>query len=180
MILALRGIAEPAHYTEIAKETNELLGPDMQTSVRNIHATMQRSPDIFVRVGHGVYGLAEWGLHDDGSLANAAHRVLSEAGKALHYDVIADHVLSTWEAHRSSVYVALNSDDRFIQIGSGVYWLREKMAEDGGMGEADFGDLFAERLERQREEISQTKGDHGHDTHAEADAIREMGTDLFS
>ena len=180
MILALREIGEPAHYTQIAEETNALLEPEIQTSAHNIHAHMQRLPDIFVRVGHGVYGLAEWGLHDDGSVANAARRVLGEANKPLHYDVIADRVLETWEVLRSSVHAALSTDDRFVQMGSGVYWLRERLAEGGEIAEADFGDLFGERLEKRQDEINGEAGGLGYDTHAEADAIRQMGTDFFS
>jgi hypothetical protein len=179
MILALRGIGEPAHYTEIAEKTNALLEPGMQTSAHNIHAHMQRLADIFVRVGHGVYGLAEWDLHDDGSLANAAHRVLSEAGKPLSHDIIADRVLETWEARRSSVHVALQTDDRFVRIGPSVYWLREKIAEDGDAPEADFADLFGGGLEQWEERLGVEGNGIGYDTHAEADAIRQVGTDFF-
>jgi hypothetical protein len=180
MILALREIGEPAHYTNIAEKTNALLESAMQTSAHNILAHMYRLPDIFVRVGHGVYGLAEWDLEGDGSLSNAAHRVLSAAGKPLHYDVIADRVLQTWKARRSSVHVALNTDDRFVRIGPGVYWLREKIAESDETGEADFGDLFGDRLEERQEDIAGEHGGRGYDTHSEADAIRQMGTDFFS
>lgn len=179
IILALREIGEPVHYTEIAEKTNALLEPEMQTTAHNIHAHMLRMPDIFVRVGHGVYGLAEWGLHDDGSVANAAHRVLSEAGKPLHYDIVAGRVLETWCVNPASVYAALQSDNRFISIGPGVYWLREKIAEGCDDGEADFGDLFGERLEEWQEELNLEENGLDYDTHAEADAIRQMGMDFF-
>jgi hypothetical protein len=179
MILALREIGEPVHYTEIAEKTNALLEPEMQTTAHNIHAHMLRMPDIFVRVGHGVYGLTEWGLHDDGSVANAAHRVLSEAGKPLHYDIVADRVLETWCVNPASVYAALQSDHRFISIGPGIYWLRENIAEGCDAGEADFGDLFGERLEEWQEELNLEENGLDYDTHAEADAIRQMGMDFF-
>ncbi len=179
MILALREIGEPVHYTKIAEKTNALLESEMQTSAHNIHAHMMRLPGIFVRVGHGVYGLAEWGLHDDGSLANAAHRVLSQANRPLHHDVIADRVLETWKARRSSVHVALNTDNRFVRIGPGVYWLRERIAEEGDAGGADFGELFGQRLEQWQEDLNAGKDSPGYDTHAEADAIRGIGLDFF-
>jgi hypothetical protein len=180
MILALRQIGEPAHYTKIAEETNALLESEMQTSAHNILAHMYRLPGIFVRVGHGIYGLAEWDLQHDGSLANAAHRVLSAAGKPLHYDVIANRVLKTWKARRSSVHVALNTDDRFVRIGPGVYWLREKIVENDEIEEADLGDLFGERLQELQEGVNREERSPGYDTHAEADAIRQIGTDFFS
>lgn len=180
IILALRQIGEPAHYSIIAERMNAMLPPERRVTLHNIHAELGRRTDLFVRVGHGIFGLREWGLPDDGNLANAAYRVLSEAGKPLHIEIITDRVLETWRVRRSSVYVAVDLDDRFVNIGRGVYWLRERMAEGGEVeGEADFGDLFGKRLERWQVELGLRDSGANYDTHAEADAIRQVGLDFF-
>jgi len=180
IVLALKQIGEPAHYSVIAERANAMLPVEQRGTPRNIHAELGRRTDLFVRVGHGIFGLKEWGLPDDGSLANAAYRVLSEAGKPLHIEVIADRVLETWQARRSSVCVAVDQDERFINIGDGVYWLREQMAEGEKAEEtADFGDLFGKRLEHWQIELDLRESDANHDTHAEADAIRQVGLDFF-
>ena len=57
MILTLRELGEPSHYTAIAERTNNLLPPEQQTSARNIHAHLHRRSDIFIRVGRGIFGL---------------------------------------------------------------------------------------------------------------------------
>ena len=180
IVLALRNIGEPVHYTVIADGANALLTPETRTSAHNIHAILGRRTDLFVRVGHGIFGLKEWGLPDDGNLANAAYRVLNEAGKPLPIEIIADRVLDTWQAKRSSVHVAVNLDERFVNIGHGVYWLRERLAEGEKVkGEADFGDLFGRRLEHWQVELALRDKDADYDTHAEADAIRQVGLDFF-
>lgn len=127
MVLALREIGEPAHYKAIAEKTNLLLPPEQRTTAKNIHAHISRLPEVFVRVGHGVFGLAEWGLSDDGNLANAAARVLREAGKNLHIEEITDRVLETWKARPGSVEAAMVQDARFVDLGSGYYILREQL-----------------------------------------------------
>jgi hypothetical protein len=180
IILALRELGEPAHYEVIAEKTNSLLDPQMRTSAHNIHAILGRRIDLFARVGHGIFGLREWGLVDDGSLSNAACRVLSEAGKPLHYDIITDCILETWQVRRESVYAALQSDDRFICIGPGIYWLREQIAERTEVEEeTDFGDLFGKRLGQWQKELAVEGRKADYDTHAEADSIRQTGVDFF-
>ena len=125
IILALRKIGESAHYTVIAEKTNALLEPEMRTSAHNIHAILGRRTDLFVRVGHGIFGLKEWGLSDDGSLANAAYRVLTEAGRPLHIEAITDRVLETWSVGRSSVQAAIHNDDRFYRAAPATFGLLE-------------------------------------------------------
>lgn len=180
IILALREIGEPVHYETIAKETNALLPKKLKARPRLIYAELLRRDDLFVRVGKGIFGLKEWGIPDDGNLANAAHRVLSEAGKPLHYEVITDRVLETWRVRPSSVYVALQSDHRFISIGTGVFWIRDRLAGESQLKESsDFGDLFGSRLDRWQKEWRNGEGDIDHDTGAEVDRIRKAGLDFF-
>ncbi len=181
IVRVLRELGESAHYTVIAEKTNALLESEMQPSAHNIHAHMQRLPDIFVRVGHGIYGLAEWGLHNDGSLANAAYRILREAARPLHIDVLTDEVLKTWRAQPGSVCAAVENDARFNRIGSGVYYLREQISsEEATQPQADFGDLFGARLERWQKDWDRRQGNVELDTQAEVDTIRRIGLDFFS
>ncbi len=61
IIRALRQTGQPAHYKEITETVNRLLPEDMQTTRNNLYARLQSRPEIFVRVGQGIYGLVEWG-----------------------------------------------------------------------------------------------------------------------
>ncbi|HID61519.1 MAG TPA: hypothetical protein EYP49_02055, partial [Anaerolineae bacterium] len=127
IVLAMRQMGHPAHFTEIARAANELLPPDKQLSPQYAYNILL-SNDLFVRVGRGIFGLAEWGLPSDRCLADAAYRVLSEANRPLHIDVLTDKVLETWQARRMSVLVAVENDDRFCKVGHRIYWLRERTA----------------------------------------------------
>lgn len=176
IILALREIGEPAHYELITKNTNAILPSNLHRTPHNIHAELGRRPDIFVRVGHGIFGLAEWGLTDDGSVANAIYRVLLKAGKPLHCEVITEHVLETWRVNPGSVQAALYTDDRFVNIGNSVYWVRDHELPETAL---DFGDLFGAKLARQQKEIERWDNGIEHDTYNEVDLIRDIGTDFF-
>jgi len=63
-------------------------------SPSSVAAVLTRD-EHFVRVAPGRYGLAQWGLADDGSVAEAACRVLREASGPLTQGVIAERVSAT-------------------------------------------------------------------------------------
>lgn len=125
VILTLRAIGEPAHYTLIAQRANKMLEKEMRTPVRNFYTMLCHRTELFVRVGRGIFGLKEWGLSDDGNLANAAYRVLAEAGKPLHIEAITDLVLDTWHVGRASVQAAILQDDRFYRAAPATFGLLE-------------------------------------------------------
>ena len=116
MVVALRELGEPSHFSVITERANAQLRPEQRMSTHNVHSHLHRRPGVFVRVGRGIFGLAEWGLPDDGSLANAAYRVLAEAGRPLDTETITNEVLKTWHARRSSVYMAIANDARFRRV----------------------------------------------------------------
>jgi RNA polymerase sigma factor (sigma-70 family) len=181
MVKALRNIGRPAHYSEIAREVNELLPERQRAPTHAIHAHMGRLPDIFVRCGRGVFGLAEWGLHQDRSLADAAYRVLAEIGRPLHVERIIDNVLDTWRVERTSVYAAIQSDDRFYRVGEGVYWLRDRIGQtEGKKGKGrGFGEVYGASLLERQETLEAWQGRESIDTHDEVEKIRRIGSGLF-
>jgi DNA-directed RNA polymerase alpha subunit len=180
MVLALRGIGKPEHYTEITRKTNELLPKDQRASAHNIHAHMGRLPDIFVRCGRGIFGLAEWGLHQDDCLADAACRVLTEASRPLHVEAIIDRVLQTWQAERESVYAAIQNDERFYRVGKGMYWLTDRIGQVRNKGRGcSFSEVYGEYLLERQKEHEGREGSTQHDTHGEVEKIKRLGLDLF-
>jgi hypothetical protein len=94
-------------------------------NARNVHVHIHRRSDVFVRVGKGIFGLREWGLPDDGNLANAAYRVLHETGHPLDVDTLIDRVLETWRARPASVRTAITSDARFCRRDDGTFALTD-------------------------------------------------------
>lgn len=69
VVLALRQIGRPVHYSVIAERANALLPSDQRTSERNIWAILDRYSTIFVCLGRGRYWLRD-------------HLITQKAGKA--------------------------------------------------------------------------------------------------
>ncbi len=120
---ALRQIGHPAHYAEIVQKVNASLPPDQQKDEHSLYGCILRRKDVFVRAGHGIYGLAEWGLSADPSVADAVERVLRAEGRPLLVREIVTRVQETMQYADSSIYQALNDRDRFERVSKGKYAL---------------------------------------------------------
>lgn len=182
VIIALRQFGTPVNYSAITARVNAALPSDQQATDHNVHAHMQRMPDVFVRVGHGIYGLAEWGLRNDGSLGNAACRVLRDAGRPLHIDMLTAEILKTWQVQPSSILAAVENDDRIVRVGAGMYCLRVLLSDTGGLSyepSTGFDDLLVSRLLRWQSELDQQNGNASRDTHDQVDALRHLGLGIF-
>ncbi|MFW5709443.1 MAG: sigma-70 family RNA polymerase sigma factor [Chloroflexota bacterium] len=160
MVIVLREHGKPLHYSEIAERVNQRLPEDQQTTAHNFHAHMGRLPEVFVRVGHGIFGLAEWGLAQDKNLPDAAYRVLTEAGHALHIEALTDRVLETWHVKRNSVKAAIDLDDRIEQVGRNLYWLKDVSqthTEAGETAQSDFDQMFGSLLLQRQQDLERDR-----------------------
>jgi len=93
-------------------------------SEHNIQALLSGHGE-FVRVGKGKYGLAEWGIHDDGNVANAVRRILINHKHPMRFVDISEEVLKTWEVQKSAIIAAIDNDARFSKTNDGKVWLTE-------------------------------------------------------
>lgn len=121
---ALSALGKPRHYGEICAKVNARSPEDQQMTERSVYSCLQLYSDTFVRVGRGVYGLVEWGLPDDGSVANAVCRVLAEAGRPLAKEEITQRVLATWSVSEMTVQAALYTDNRIVHLRRGLWGLK--------------------------------------------------------
>lgn len=125
IIVVLRQHGKALHYSEIAKRVNKRVSEEQQTTSRNVHAKLGSYSDIFIRVGHGIFGLAKWGLTQDRTLADAAIRVLRETGHPLNLEQLTDGVLETWHARRTSVQMAVQLEPRLSILSGNLYWIAD-------------------------------------------------------
>lgn len=181
VIKVMREIGEPAHFSVITQHFNLTAPVNRQLSEHNLHAYLGRFPDQFVRVGHGVYGLTEWGLRNDGKVANTAYKVLQDARRPFHIDALTQEVLKNWHVNPGSVLAAVETDDRFIRIGRGVYALTEYVSgETNPDKQFDFGDVFGDKLVRWQREVDQREPSTGFDAQSEVESVRSLGVEFFS
>jgi len=139
---ALKSIGHPTHYKDLAKIASELAGKKF--SGRNANAILSGNKEVFARVGQGIYGLAEWGLHKDGSIANAARRILHEAGRPISMKLLLNEILSEWQLEEVSVISAIDHDRRF------------KRFPDGQIALTEFG-LLDKKYKRRRDQTKKTR-----------------------
>ncbi len=123
IITVMRQIGRPAHFSEITEIYNQTY-TDLSQSEHNIHSVLSGRGE-FVRVGQGKYGLPEWGLHDDGNVANAVCRILANHKHPMNLADIVDEVLKTWDVQKSAVISAIDGDARFSKTADGKIWLTE-------------------------------------------------------
>jgi DNA-directed RNA polymerase alpha subunit len=121
IISVMKEIGQAAHFSEIAERYNQIYS-DQPLSEHAVHARLSGRND-FVRVGRGKYGLREWGLHDDGNVANAVRRILISHHHPIELSDIMDEVLNTWDVSRGSILAAIETDARFSKTEDGKIWL---------------------------------------------------------
>jgi len=122
IFVTLTHIGEPEHFGIISEIHNRLF-PENQKSPNNINSVLQKKTDVFTRVGRGTYGLLEWGLHNDGNIANTIWRIIKEAKTPLSCQDIKTIVLEHWKVDENSIYMALQRDARFKKNNDGKYFL---------------------------------------------------------
>jgi hypothetical protein len=130
IIQALRQIGRPAHYTEITEEVNRLLPEEIEAYPHNIHAHMQRLPDIFVWVGRGTYGLAEAGLERSEFYADIIERIFRECGHPLSIQETLSRLCDVRDCKESTVMMLLTLNPRFRTFPGDVYGLAEWQDDD--------------------------------------------------
>lgn len=179
MIIVLRKHGKPLHFTEIAERVNQRLPQDKQTGVHNMHNQLGRLPNIFVRVGRGLFGLAEWGLVQEDHSADTAYRILRETGHPLELEELIDRTLEIWHVQRNSVRAGVDLDPRFQKVGRNLYWVKDAHQTEGEEQRTDdFDTLFGKHLVERQQELQRLDSDQ--DLGVELDEARRLGSELFN
>lgn len=154
---ALRVLGKPAHYSAITAQVNEGLAEEEWVTARHVHTLLQREEELFVRLGSGTYGLAEWGAAAGTALAQEAAQALEEAGQPLSSEELAERLKLGETATRAALGMVLQRDPRFRRATHGHYTLaswgspvRETLAEVAAQVLAEAGAplLFRELADR--------------------------------
>jgi DNA-directed RNA polymerase alpha subunit len=123
VISVMRELGQAAHFSEIAERYNQIYS-DQSLTENAIHGILSGRNE-FVRIGRGKYGLREWGLQDDGNIANAIRRILINQNQPMKISGIVDEVLTTWDVSKVSIVAAIDADARFSKTEDGKIWLTE-------------------------------------------------------
>ena len=132
IILALRRLGQPAHYSEIAKAINEGLPPERQFTPRAVHIRLMQNTELFTWVGlRGTYGLKEWGVERALTYEEALTQIFEEAGHPLTYQQILAQVPEFRPYYdETSIVITLGTNERFRSLPGDTYGLAEWREED--------------------------------------------------
>ncbi len=88
---------------------------------------------------NGLWGLAKWPSVNPRNIRDKIFVVLNESGAPLHFDQIAERILSSSFNHKvvtkQAIHNELIKDDRFVLIGRGIYALSSWGYEKGTVGD---------------------------------------------
>lgn len=132
IIVALRRLGRPAHYSEIAGTVNASLPEDQHITPRAVHIRLMQHPELFVWVGRrGTYGLKEWGVKRALSYEETLVEILRRAGHPLTFQQILAQ-LPTFRPYydENSIVLTLGTNERFRSFPDDTYGLAEWREED--------------------------------------------------
>jgi len=132
IVLALRRLGQPTHYTVIADTINASQQSDQQVTARAVHTLLMRYPGIFVWIGRkGTYGLSEWGIERSISYADALTQILQDARHPLTItEVLAALVKLRPYYDEGSVQITLGTNGKFRAFPNNTFGLAEWREED--------------------------------------------------
>ncbi len=129
---ALRRIGKPAHYSEVTNVLNASGWRSKFTTEKAVHARLTSVRELFVYVGPGTYGLAEWGIEDrrvfdrykNGYIGDLIEEFLAQRDSPADTAEIVAFVLSRKRCQEFSVLQRLCYDNRFHAFGRARYGLK--------------------------------------------------------
>jgi hypothetical protein len=112
---ALRLIGRPAHFREITEKINASAEVPKGVNERRVHNAIIRTPQKFVWVRSGTYGLAAWGIARPPYLKDRLVQLLSEARYPMPYWHLREKVLEVCNCKEASIRMTLDLNPRVFK-----------------------------------------------------------------
>lgn len=117
---------EPLHFTEIAERVNKQLSSvNEKLEQRRVYAILIQKPQFAHTGSWGMYGLTKWGLRKESTL-DLAEEYIRKAGFPVHWEQIYNYVSKYKYTKPGNIVSILNSGDRFVRVGRGMYWVKNE------------------------------------------------------
>lgn len=120
---ALRDAGHPLHWKAIL-ERAEALNKRISINTSGFFNALGRSKQKFVRVDHGTYGLAEWGLIPVRKYREIALSVLDSHGRSMTFADLRHHVNQERPVTDSSLRLMVDTHPDFYRSVEGSYGCR--------------------------------------------------------
>ncbi len=145
IVMALRRLGQPTHYTAIADAINASLQNSQHVTAKMVHIRLMQHPDIFVWIGRrGTYGLKEWGIERAVSYVDALTQILQDAGHPLAItEILAALVKLRPYYDEVSVQITLGTNAQFRTFPGNTFGLAKWQEDDFAGGHYRLQRLFA-------------------------------------
>jgi RNA polymerase sigma factor (sigma-70 family) len=132
IVVALRCLGQPTHYSDIAKAINEGLPPERHITPRAVHIRLMQNSELFTWVGlRGTYGLKEWGVERALTYEDALAQILEEASHPMTYqEILAQMPKFRPYYDENSLVLTLGTNGRFRPFPGDTFGLVEWREED--------------------------------------------------
>jgi hypothetical protein len=121
--MALQQAGEPLHWQQIA-ERAEAFGRRKNFSADTMMNSMIANSEMFVRVGPGTYGLAEWGLSEQAPFTDFVADLLLAEKRTMSHSELEFRIREARNVNPASVMLTLELGVRFYKAETGNYGLR--------------------------------------------------------
>lgn len=126
LVIVLRELGRPAHFTELTNLVNQRLDIDKQVNAHMVHAQLGRYTNLFIRTDSGTFALRE--QFPDAPVqppkyVDLMEEVLEEAGVPLDVNTVLERVNPLREAKFASIMIYLGTHEKFTSYGGGLYGL---------------------------------------------------------
>jgi hypothetical protein len=121
IVRLLRESGEAAHFTEITRRYNACFPDEKQHSPHQVHALLQCHPELFVRVGLGLYRVIEHQDEQGLKLANLLEQILRTSERPLHYSEIVTLLKDRYRWTAATIRTNVQDHPRLQRLGNGFY-----------------------------------------------------------
>lgn len=129
VLVALREIGRPAHFTEIAARVRELRPELAEMSDHSVHAILGRSQAQVDRTDGGTFALKHWGVETDQSIVALLEEALEQIGGPAPLEKLTVYVMERKRCQEISIRFYLENDRRFLRLQRNVYALTRWVGE---------------------------------------------------
>ncbi len=121
--LVLKKKKQPLHFTEIARQINELNLDQKKVNFQTVHNELIKD-ERFVLVGRGIYGLREYG-YEPGTVREIITSILKKYGPLSKEEII--RLVNEKRFFRpQTIVINLQNRHYFKKLDNGLYYLKSK------------------------------------------------------
>lgn len=130
LINALQSLGRPAHFAEITEYVHERFREAGSYSASRVHVCLLSYPQTFVRVGDGIYALAECSYQAEQTIIATIQQLLNNSNRPLHRSEIIALARRCYRWSEQSLIAGLYAHPQIRIFDCGFFGLADRVYTD--------------------------------------------------